>query len=232
MRSLNEETNLEKKLNLCPIKKLAIDGRHKGSVCITQSSFKTRKFPSRGLSMSYILTSLTIRTPYFCLVSIFSFVSSSPLCWYWQDVPFHRLVELRQVYSDVNHLMNRVQNGWMMIVRNGQNCDCVIPLAQNIFDISQPTSENWNPPHPPNVFRKRKTTLAPFFATIPYCNDTDKILINIVIEEVDLVLINVVGQAGVVDFILVSQIHLEFTWTTTFFLGYVMSSGFAYAPNV
>ena len=187
-------------------------------------------FPSRGLSMPYILTSFTISACYsltprlfFCLVlkiSIFSFVSSSPLCWYWQDVPFHRLVEFRQVYSNVNHLMNRVQNGWMMIVRNGQNCDWgMISLAQNIFDISQPTSENWNPPHPPNVFRKRETTLAPFFATIPYCNDADKILINIVIEEVDLVLINVVGQAGVVDFILVSQIHLELTWTTTFFLG-------------
>ena len=104
----------------------------------------------------------------FLKISLFSFVSSAPLCWHWQDVPFHRLVELRQVYSDVNHLMNRVQNGWMMIVRNGQNCDWVmIPLAQNIFDISQPTSENWNPPHPPNVFRTRKTTLAPFFCKNP-----------------------------------------------------------------
>ena len=56
-----------------------------------------------------------------------------------------------------------------------------------------------------------KPHLHPFFAKIPNCNDTDKILINMVIEEVDLVLINVVGQAGVVDFILVSQIHLEFT---------------------
>ena len=157
------------------LKKLAFDGRHKGSECITnQSLLKARKFfPSRGLSMCHTYWRLLVppivwRGLFFSLVlkiSIFSFVSSAPLCWYWQDVPFHRLVELRQIYSNVNHLMNRVQNEWrMMIIRNGQNFEWeMISLAENIFDISQPTIGNWNPPHPPNVFMTPKTTLAPFF---------------------------------------------------------------------